>query len=180
MLVRLLDFNYNIQYVPRVKNLVADFFSRMPLHLQSGKDTDIDTFTVDNVLADLPGITIEEWEQAQVQDDIVIIVSEYIKNGGPKKTPFRNVKPGEAGKKGKEIIPERKECKFDWLMDWKESYLNELGHNSNDQSIINNQSEVREVMPSKKTSRYYGRLVKKPREDVLRCSCTVTSEFLRL
>ncbi|KAJ1216432.1 hypothetical protein NDU88_004034 [Pleurodeles waltl] len=39
MLVRLFDYNYVVQYLPRVKNTVADFLSRIPLLT---KDTDED------------------------------------------------------------------------------------------------------------------------------------------
>ncbi|KAJ1128133.1 hypothetical protein NDU88_006512 [Pleurodeles waltl] len=37
MSVRLFDYNYMVQYLPGVKNTVADFLSRMPL---PSKDTD--------------------------------------------------------------------------------------------------------------------------------------------
>ncbi|KAJ1157085.1 hypothetical protein NDU88_009800 [Pleurodeles waltl] len=37
MSVRLFDYNYVVQYLPGVKNTVADFLSRMPL---PSKDTD--------------------------------------------------------------------------------------------------------------------------------------------
>ncbi|KAJ1169105.1 hypothetical protein NDU88_001011 [Pleurodeles waltl] len=83
MLVRLFDYNYVVQYLPGVKNTVADFLSRMPL---PAKDTDEDgkeeiwVAIVNEGIC--RGITRNEWNAEQYLDEkICSVCMVYAENG---------------------------------------------------------------------------------------------------
>ncbi|KAJ1092144.1 hypothetical protein NDU88_005256 [Pleurodeles waltl] len=77
MSVRLFDYNYVVQYLPGVKNTVADFISRMPL---PSKDTDEFQNTNEDGKEDMwvaiveegicNGIMRDEWNTEQNSDEI--------------------------------------------------------------------------------------------------------------
>ncbi|KAJ1090532.1 hypothetical protein NDU88_003664 [Pleurodeles waltl] len=71
-----------------------------------------------------------------------------------------------------DVTPANKQCKFDWLLDWKKTNRLDSGLSANEQSVSNNQTEN----CAEKISRC-GRVVRKPREDVFRCSRSVTRAF---
>ncbi|KAJ1165967.1 hypothetical protein NDU88_006384 [Pleurodeles waltl] len=88
MSVRLFDYNYVVQYLPGVKNTVADFLSRMPL---PSKDTDEFQNTDEDGKEDMwvaiveegicKGIMRDEWNTEQNSDEVMKELSVMITKG---------------------------------------------------------------------------------------------------
>ncbi|KAJ1128132.1 hypothetical protein NDU88_006511 [Pleurodeles waltl] len=91
MSVRLFDYNYVVQYLPGVKNTVADFLSRMPL---PSKNTDEDgkedmwVAIVDECI--YRGITQDEWNTEQDLDEAMKELGVMITKGWPLKKMVNN------------------------------------------------------------------------------------------
>ncbi|KAJ1128195.1 hypothetical protein NDU88_006574 [Pleurodeles waltl] len=101
MSVRLFDYNYVVQYLPEVKNMVADFLSRMPLPYndtdefqnsdEDGKD-DMWVAIVEEGVCN--GIMRDEWNTEQNLDEVMKELSVMITKGWPlKKMVNKNVLP---------------------------------------------------------------------------------------
>ncbi|KAJ1209164.1 hypothetical protein NDU88_004542 [Pleurodeles waltl] len=101
MSVRLFDYNYVVQYLPGVKNTVADFLSRMPL---PSKDTDEFQNSDEDGKDDMwvaiveesvcNGIMRDEWNTEQNLDEAMKELSVMITKGWPlKKMVNKNVLP---------------------------------------------------------------------------------------
>ncbi|KAJ1198574.1 hypothetical protein NDU88_002413 [Pleurodeles waltl] len=94
-----------------------------------------------------------------------------------KKSNESNVNSDSFGKEGKEITPEHKECKFDWLDDVENSPSDDPDRTLNKQPTVLTPMVYNHLgLPARKMSKC-GHLVKTPREDVLRCSCTAYVEL---
>ncbi|KAJ1178414.1 hypothetical protein NDU88_003660 [Pleurodeles waltl] len=95
MSVHLFDYNYVVQYLPGVKNMVADFLSRMPL---PSNDTDEFQNTDEDGKDDMwvaiveegvcNGIMRDEWNTEQNLDEALKELSVMITKGWPLKHTY--------------------------------------------------------------------------------------------
>ncbi|KAJ1083924.1 hypothetical protein NDU88_004079 [Pleurodeles waltl] len=72
MSVRWFDYNYVVQYLPGVKNTVADFLSRMPLLTKdTDEDEKEDMWVAIEDESICMGITRDEWNTEQDLDEVM-------------------------------------------------------------------------------------------------------------
>ncbi|KAJ1191599.1 hypothetical protein NDU88_000915 [Pleurodeles waltl] len=107
MSVRLFDYNYVVQYLPGVKNIVADFLSRMPLpsndtdeFQNSDEDSKDDMWVAIVEEGVCNGIMRDEWNTEQNLDEVMKELSVMITKGEKicsvgKCLPFSNAVRGE-------------------------------------------------------------------------------------
>ncbi|KAJ1166757.1 hypothetical protein NDU88_007154, partial [Pleurodeles waltl] len=83
---KLLDFTYDVQYWPGVKNRVADFLSRMSLPVSNTDEVLDDESYVAGLFDDgMEGIDITEWKKGWNKDEQLKEIAYYINKGWPNK-----------------------------------------------------------------------------------------------
>ncbi|XP_069055957.1 arylsulfatase G isoform X1 [Pleurodeles waltl] len=86
MSVKLLDFTYDVQYWPGVKNKVADFLSRMSLPIKNVDELMGEESCVAGLFDEgMEGIDIMEWKEGWIKYDSLKRIAGYINGGWPEK-----------------------------------------------------------------------------------------------
>ncbi|KAJ1129419.1 hypothetical protein NDU88_007789 [Pleurodeles waltl] len=83
--VRLLDYKYEVRYVPGFKNKIADYLSRMPLARTDEEVKELEDCCVADIIQDVQGITEDEWNKGLDNDVILSKVQMWLCEGWPHK-----------------------------------------------------------------------------------------------
>lgn len=91
---KLLEFNYNVEYVPGKKNLIADYLSRAPLPLQENNYAEWNDLNIaivhDHSNAASDAISNGEWNEEYRNDNILNDLATYVVKGWPSKSNLQS------------------------------------------------------------------------------------------
>lgn len=87
--VRLLDYNYEVQYLPGAKNVVADFLSRLPLPNCEDIGGKKEEHYVASINEEFPSIHRDVWLREYLKDVNLQEVQKFIIDGWPIKKSIR-------------------------------------------------------------------------------------------
>lgn len=85
MNLKLLDFTYEVEYLPGKRNQVADYLSISPLPYETPERTDWDDFNVAFVYDSTSAITKDEWDSEYSHDEVLGKAASFITQGWPGK-----------------------------------------------------------------------------------------------